>query len=207
MSPLAKYILKAMLTWSPTANQPGRDVSHYDSIAEDVVAVAADPSEKTLYDDDADRAKSALQLAGVAALESNYWRVVDNGTCNGLHPEDNFGLDLLKKAGMDCDSHAAWSIWQIHLGKGLWLMGETFTSMGGVGDPITGPRLIADRRLAARLALHIMRASLRAKIGLCGYSGEKYSEEAPDHGCPLAAKRQAIARDYFKAHPYVSSEW
>lgn len=207
MTPLAKYILKAMLTWSPAAYLPGKDASHYDAIAEDIAAVASDPSEKSLFDDDPDRVKTALQLAGVPALESNYWKTIDNGTCNGLHPEDTAGLELLRKAGMDCDSHAAFSIWQIHVGKGLWLMGETYTSMGGTGDPITGAKLIADRRLAARLALHIMRASLRAKIGLCGYSGEKYREEAPDHGCPLAAKRQAIARDYLKAHPFVSSEW
>lgn len=203
MDPLVTYLVSAMKIWSPEATMPNKDVSHYESIAKDVAEVARDPKEKALFEDDPHRAKMVVQIMHVAKMESSFWQSVDNGTCNGLHPENVVDLALLKKAGMECDSKAAWSMWQIHVGKGIWLTADGITSMGGTGPAITGPDLIKDRKLAVRVALHIMRMSFHARIGLCGYSGEKYREGEPDNGCPLAAKRVAGARDFFKEHTYA----
>jgi hypothetical protein len=203
MDPLVSYLVTAMKTWSPEHLMPHKDVSHYQSIAEDFKAVATDPAEKSLFEGADGRAKTALLFASIAFMESSYWPSIDDGTCNGLHPEKTEELDLLKKAGMGCDGKNAWSIMQIHVGKGIWLTVDGFTSMGGTGPAITGPDLIKDRRLAIRVALHILRSSLRANIGLCGYSGEHYREVGDDHNCPLAHARMQRAKDYFKEHPYA----
>lgn len=209
MDPRVTWLVTAMKTWSPDYLMPHKDVSHYESVAQDVFDVVTDPAEPALPLAGADptKVKTMLQVLGVARMESSFWPSVDDGTCNGLHPEKTDDIDLLKKAGMNCDSKAAWSLWQIHTdfpySKGLWLTAEGITTMGGTGPAITGPDLIKNRKLAVRVALHLMRMSIKAKIGLCGYSGEKYSETAPDHGCPLAEKRVAVARDYYKEHPYA----
>ena len=58
-----------------------------------------------------------------------------------------------------------------------------------------GQDLLADRQRAARVALHMMRTSLKRSGTLCGYTGEA----AP---CPKARQRLEFARDYLRAHPF-----
>jgi len=204
---LTKYLVAAMLAWSPAVFMPGKDVSHYEGTARDVAEVVLEETEKPLFAPTtagADRAKTALLLVALAYKESSFWPSIGDGTCNGKHPELKEALRLLAAAGMTCDGGHAFTFWQIQPGKGLWLTGDFYTSMGGTGPAITGDDLLADRKLAARTALHIARSSFHATKTLCGYSGERYDEKKDgDHGCRLAWEREKLARDWWKEHPFV----
>jgi hypothetical protein len=54
--------------------------------------------------------------------------------------------------------------------------------------------LLADRQLAARTALHFLRASIKRDGTLCEYTGEHH----PD--CPKGEKRLTFALDWAKNH-------
>lgn len=195
MKSLVLYLVIAMLSWSPAKDHvrfesETETLARYEAIATDIATVVLDPDEAPLYDD-ADKAETALQVAGVGFFESRYWAFVDDGSCNRLAWKRDHGW-----AKELCDGGRAWTIWQIQ---------ANYTKTGGIeldGDSwrygptgYRGPALVKDRRVAARVALHMMRGSLRKTGSLCGYTGEK----GP---CPKAKERRDIARSYLLAHPF-----
>lgn len=205
---LAAYILHAMMTWVPPSQQPGgEDVeARYRSIAADIADVAADPSEPGLFAAPSGLSESlqlevqqvmnATQLAAIASYESGYARFVDLGQCNDpTYKADGRG---------GCDGRAAWSIWQIHTMGGLVLTDKEFVGRWYAKDlshVINGPDLIRDRKLAARIALHILRYSMNHTHSLCQYTGE-----TTDGVCwsrtPLADARRFRAADWVTKHPW-----
>lgn len=193
------YLVAAMLSWSPakdhTPDTETITVARYTAIAEDIAAVVQDSTEPAIFKDDAQKVRTALQLAGVAFFESRYWSYVDSGKCN-----DREWRAKQPTTTSLCDGGLAFSLWQIHTrfsqGKdGISLDGDGWKhdSAGHVGK-----ELLTDRKLAARIALHMLRASLTRSGTLCGYTGEI------EKGCPKAAARFNLAKSYFTKHPFVA---
>jgi hypothetical protein len=191
------YTLTAMLTWVPLARHarldPSEDATRarYESIATAIVHVVLDPAEAPLYrepTDDAGRARSALLLAVLAWFEGNYLARVDEGRC-------------LPK---ECDNGAAVTLWQLHPDGGFVLRGDVYSyhRIFPTLDSIGPVELLADREVAARVALHIARESLQHHAGLCRYTGEG----AKGEGCPKANDREGNATRYFRAHPFDPTE-
>jgi hypothetical protein len=198
---LATYIVTAMLSWSPVKDHTTRGESEaevlarYDAIALDDATVALDPDETTLFPADPSKAETALLVASMGFWETRYWKHVDDGLCN------DHTWRAEHKRPLECDGGQAWSLWQIHTGfatkrgwdHGLLLEGgEWRYDAAGY----KGPELIADRKVAVRVALHMMRKSMRMSGTLCGYTGEA----AP---CPKARERLELATRYFREHPFA----
>lgn len=180
MKSLVAYLLKAALVWQPTSN--AADIQRYTSIAEDVAFVAEDTAEPALLRDDETRVKTGLLVMSVARYESRFAQNVDEGKCKSW----------------ECDGGHAFTLWQIHPAQGLKFDGELWQYSF---DPerLTGAKLIADRRTAARMAMHMMRQSLRRTGNLCIYTGE--SCEVGKH--PKATIRMSSAVTYLKENPYT----
>lgn len=155
MTPLAAWVLSFMIASSPPASAVKHrhevDLAHvgtrYAQIAEDITSVALDPVESLK-----DRPGAALWLAAQALCESAFdWRV-DAGKCTPG----------------TCDNGKAWSMWQIHDEGGLVFLGAKYTYARVMSaawreehfrEIYDGPALVRDRRLAARMALHMRRVS------------------------------------------------
>lgn len=175
---LPSYLLAAMLAWTSGSNRADRNEARYLEIATDIASVAT--SEPALFRDDASRTKSALVLLSIAFWESGFSAKVDRG-------------ELLGDRGL------AVSLWQIHDEGGLVMLPSGYAharDVPGATDIVTAARLKADRRLAARMALHIALGSLKRSGGLCGYSGEP----GP---CPRAKLRLEHAIQWYRSHPWA----
>jgi hypothetical protein len=199
------YILGAMTSWIPIGNltywgeTEEQARARLESIASDVATVATDGGEKSAFAGPLGRVKSALLLSSVASMESGFQKFVDDGTCN----KPDYQAD--RRGG--CDGHHAFSIWQIHVaGEGFVLLedGSLSSKMYSSKETIerlgvvTGKELIADRKVAARVALRIMRDSLKNYGSLCAYSGE---DCAPGRH-PKADARLDRAKAYLARHPF-----
>lgn len=182
MDALAEYVEKSMEVWAPLSTQYGESSAtaraRYESIATDISAVVRDPSNAPLPG--LTRWETALVLANLAGFEGYYWAFVDDGRCNDAAvPKDPRG---------DCDNREAFSLWQIHPDR------------LPLGMKYTGAQLVADRKVAIRVALEIARVSMKRTGGtLTMYTGE--SLRGPH---PLADVRleRAIARG--KSSPFVA---
>jgi hypothetical protein len=179
MEAFTQALLLAMKTWVPLAqhSEPEPEtLARYESIAEDISAIARDEAEPPIL---GSRALSALVLANIAALETSYSKFVDDGTCNQK--------DFVPDRRGSCDDKHAFTIWQIHTGSGLMLSGDGLTSAFYASIDArehpervwTGKRLLGDRKAAARVALHIVRVSIRETKTLCQYTGEDCKGEMP----------------------------
>lgn len=214
MQNLVVYIFAAMLSWVPVRNlvpygETEDEVNvRFHSVAEDIVTVALDASEPSVFARGDGRVKTALLLAAVASFEGGFQKFVDDGSCNkrGYHAD---------RRG-DCDGGHAFTFWQLHVaGNGYILLedgtlGSVFYSPAAVvkaaeesGSIIRGPELLADRKIAIRVAQRIMRDSLRQHGSLCAYSGESCDESAGAH--PKASARFDRAKAYFAAHPFTDA--
>lgn len=209
---LVLYLLKAMLSWIPLANFAPVSTEHtmarYTSIAESIADVTLDTTETAVlpsHTSDDGILGNALLLASVAAFEGGYHEYVDDGSCND-HAWRLANPEVIRRGG--CDGGHAWTIWQIHTMGGLVLTGQYVTGYMYVDDArqhpetiVTGPRMIADRKLAARTALHIMRLSMHDHHSLCAYTGEPCSGPMP-----LAVARLSRPIQYGNSHPWASFE-
>jgi hypothetical protein len=194
-APLAAYVVAAMRTWV----KEGAGTAPFEDVARDIAVVAL--SERPAFDGDESRARTALLLAAVADYEGAHYRdYVDRGMCNdpAWRATEKGRVTMLQG---DCDGGIAHSLWQIHPEfGGLVLLDDdrewthSWEAKGAV--PILGRNLVEDRKLAARVALHMMRRSLRSHAGLCLFTGE----QAP---CPKGAQRLAHAESYSKRHPFA----
>jgi hypothetical protein len=195
---LEAYVLAAMKRWAPAATMPGRSIAHYDAIARDIVDVVSEPGEEPIWKTDVNKARTAILVAAIGFWESHFWQHVDDGSCNSEKWRRGAGKALTLRSG-DCDQGIAVSIFQIHAYGGIALTedGGWVGAWGAKGRPLYyGKDLLADRRLAVRVALHIARASIRRSGTLCGYSGEN------EDGCPKARARLSFASAYSKTHPF-----
>lgn len=207
------YILGAMLVWAPVNRQfvrdengklvqedPAQVMARYNSIAEDFSAVAQDVDEPPLFTGANGRVKTALQEASVASLESAFQKFVDDGSCN----DPSYVAD----ARGTCDSHSSFTILQIKPYTGLmfrdrWMTQAMYNDKRAKEHPEevwTGKRLIADRRMAIKVGLHLMRYSFDFHGSLCSYTGEGCKPGTPH---PLADHRKSRALEYFAAHPFT----
>lgn len=193
---LVKYILSAMVAWVPLGNHAfveSRTVTEarYQSIASDIVEVALDPKEPSvltsveLAGNDV-AVGTALLLANIGSLEGGFQAFVDDGTCN--RP------DFKPNGQGDCDHGIAWSIWGLHTMGGIQLTETEFLGRFYATDLthlINGPDLIRDRKVAARVALHMARYSINRTRTLCLYTNERVAGTStclPSH--PLADERK-----------------
>jgi hypothetical protein len=84
---MTTWLVGAMVAWSPPANHHKEGataaLARYETIAHDLAAVALDPSEKPLFEGATGRAQTALLLAAVASMESDYRKEVDTGKLRG----------------------------------------------------------------------------------------------------------------------------
>jgi hypothetical protein len=189
---LTSYILESMTRWAPPSTIVGsHDTKSFPSIARDIVNVVLDPGEPALWKNDENKTKTAVLVATVALFEGHYWKYVEDGTCNAKDRSN----PVLKNG--TCDGGAAYSLWQVHPVRGLILFdngtwGRAIDSHRD--DVITGEKLLADRVLAAKTALHFLRASLKRDGTLCEYTGEK-------RVCKKAQQRLDFATDWFDKHP------
>jgi hypothetical protein len=194
---LIAYLFVALTAWLPNVPSAMRT-----SVAEDIAAVVEDPSEPAIWGEGG-KALNALVLASLAYHESGLASYVDEGKCNDeLWRKSPEGRKII--AGGDCDSGYAFSIFQIHTGRGLALSPRGIRYLpqtSGVDARllIHGGDLTRDRRLAVRVALHIVRSSVDATGTLCGYSGESVAS-----GCPKAMKRFSWAKSYLANHAFIA---
>ena len=84
---MATWLLGAMVSWSPPQNhhKEGADaaLARYGAIARDLASVALEAEQAPLFDGPTGRAQTALLLAAVASLESDFRREVDTGKLRG----------------------------------------------------------------------------------------------------------------------------
>jgi hypothetical protein len=231
---LVAYVLKAMMSWSPVSQHTPAEKqedaeARYKSIAEDIAEVAMDPIESVAPVDlrsvdgrvlvQSSDAKNAILVAAVASLETNFAKFVDDGTCNqpGYKPD----------ARGSCDGRNAWTMWQLHTMGGIVIRGDeivgrAYATPEELANPSllwTGPKLVADRKGAARVALHEMRYSMRRTKTLCLYAGETDREHpgscrvvcsgSPEKcvvAIPLATARLSRAVSYLAQNPVEVSE-
>ncbi len=208
MTQLIQYILVAIMAWVPVGNltpygETEDEVkARLHSVAEDIVTVAMDASEPPVFARADGRVKTALLNAAIASMETGFQKFVDDGSCNRAdYHADRRG---------DCDGRHAFSLWQIHVtGNGYVLLEDGSLSSRMYAAPdvlqthavIGGPELIADRKVAIRVAQRIERESLRYHGSLCAYSGESCMDDRH----PKAKARLDRAVNYYQAHPFTDT--
>jgi hypothetical protein len=158
---LVAYIVAAMLFWVPAKWQPedeAETLARYESIASDVVEVVQRPDEPPLFaDDDAERTKTAMLVTVIAASEGAFWKRVDEGHCRAT----------------ECDGGQAFTLWQFHPGMGLAFDGDGWRYDW---NGFHGRDFIADRKLAIRMVLHLLRGQHTA-----GWDGHGRRERAASY--------------------------
>jgi hypothetical protein len=191
---LTTYLLTAMLSWMPTKNHQARETqdaakTRYESIAADVAAVTLDPSEPALFQGSDGRVKTALVVLSVAFWESAFRVDVDSGQCKP--PE--------------CDNGHAFTLWQLHPEDGFIFDGDVYTFARNrsaawradhASEIFDGAALVRERKLAAKIALHMIRYSVKAAGSLGIYTGERGNG-------PKAQTRMNHAVKWLKGHPFT----
>lgn len=148
MSPVG-WATAQMEIWEP-GNESMR--SNYASIARDALRVAFDPQESPLFAGPQGRLRTFAAMMATASYESHFRQDVDTGEMRG-------------------DSGKSWCLMQIQLGNpnplthrtghrvvlrdDIW--SHSFDGQTGWG----GEDLVQDRQKCFRVALHMMRASMR----------------------------------------------
>jgi hypothetical protein len=210
MENLITYILAAMLSWVPVRNltpygeSEDQASARLRSIAEDIVTVAFDASEPSVFARSDGRVKTALLHAAIASKETGFQKFVDDGSCN-----QTAYVAHADRRG-NCDGGYAFSLWQIHVSGGGYILLEdgTLTSKMYASPSVLashtligGSELVADRKTAIRVAQRIERDSLKYHGSLCAYSGESCMEDKH----PKAKARLDRAVDYYASHPFTDA--
>ena len=203
-SALTAYTLEAMKKWN-SGPMVGA-ATHLPEIAADIAHVAE--HEPRVWEG-SNGGREAIMIAGLAWYETRFRDYVDSGDCNRwarVCMVGGQGCNLTKltveqaslmKLG-HCDGGLASTVWQIHFGytgialdeRRNWHLAEG----GEIG--ITAQAALENRRLAAAVALAIVRRSIQAGARLCHFSGEP----GP---CPKGDARYNFAMQWFAQHPFV----
>lgn len=205
---LTKYILSAMISWTPvhslTAYGETEDQvrARFEAIARNIASVSADPNEEAIFSGQAPRVRTALLLASIGSFEGGWQRFVEEGNCNLA----GFKAD---RRG-DCDGGHAFTSWQIHIAGGgfLYVGGRLTNKLYAASyakdhpdEIIDGHKLVSDQKLAIRVAKDLIIETKSHDCTLCGYSGES---TFGDH--PKADARLNRAKDYWAHHPFVDED-
>jgi len=192
MNDLVSYITAALIAWTPATKERPADVvaQRVATVAEDIAAVVQD--EPPLW---ASRFKTALVLASIAHHESDLEDWVQDGRCNDAAWRLDH-LELVRRRG-SCDGGHAYGLWQEHVWPAALLLPNSGWRLLRAPEPgaITPEDVLADSRLSARVALHMVRQSVQTGQGLCGYTGET---ERP---CPKGELRLHDAVQWYRTHP------
>ncbi len=173
MNALVSYLLAVLMAIAPRVSEPRRA-----AIARDVAQVVL--SEDRAFPDDLEGQKTALVLVAIPHLETgrSWAKWIDDGSCNDPSWREAHAAWLV---GGGCDDSKAFGLWQVHP------PGD---------DAVVGRGYVRDRKKGIRAALHIVRESVKAGVGLCFYSGEKYPR------CPKADNRLKLARELEVRFPF-----
>jgi hypothetical protein len=173
--------LLTSLTLTPKSEDGKAAMSQARSdVATEVIEVSYDPSEPPLYKGVDGRAKTAVLLSVIAALETRLASDVRSGHC---------------PTGQ-CDHGQAVGLMQVHPGEG----GIKLTRLGyrrcGPRDAscLHASDLVSNEALAIRLALHMIRQN-----GLASYCGE-----VPEGA--VTELRRRTARGWFTQHAPPASD-
>jgi hypothetical protein len=203
---LEDYVLEAM----NSAAKPDEFSASYEDIAHDIAVVVSDPKEPPIWKEDTDRGRTATILVSIGLWETRFRAYVDEGKCNDKAWRASAEGQNLMRMGR-CDGGIARSIWQIHAdwggivvlpvnydsddgNKREWCYANEYSDDDGI---VVKPADFLDRQLAARVALHMARASIRKGAGLCQFTGEY----GPG-GCPKGDTRLLWAEKYSSQHPF-----
>jgi hypothetical protein len=146
----------------------------------EIVELAYDAGERPLFAGPAGRARTALLVAAVAALESGFREDVQAGRCRPW----------------ECDHGKAACWMQVHVGRGVVLddWGWRFAQAGDAGEVLRAADMV-DERACLRVGLHMLGASILHTGTLREYTGER------GQLAPKAAMRMRAAADYAHANP------
>jgi len=208
-SELHGYVFDAM----NAAVKPDQYSVSYDDVSRDIVTVVLDPNEPPIWRNDKTKARTNIMMVSIAYHETNFRAYVDDGRCNSTKwRNSDEGVKFMKISG-NCDGGIAHSMWQVHTGLGgivtvpvdydsnpsdrrEWCYSYQCTSHDGT---LVAPvEMTTNRQAAIRVALHMIRRSVRNNVGLCQFTGEKGSS------CPKGEVRYSWAEEYSKKHPFVS---
>jgi hypothetical protein len=175
MENLVQYLVAAMVAWVPLhhhlpSEQPDDVHARYESIARDLVTVAADEEEAPLFNGPDARVQTAVLMLSVASFESSFRKSVDDGRGLG-------------------DRGLSYCLMQIHVGGGL-------TREGWTGPQLVKDRKLCFRAALHILrasfgACH----SLPLEDRLSAYaSGHCFAEAA------ISRSRVGRARAWWRAH-------
>ena len=195
MGVLTSYLLAAMITWQPPVSISQH--THYQDIVSNVIEVVKDARENAVFKEYGSEF-NALLLLSTAWYESTYNKRVDIGKCKSN----------------ECGHGSAFTLWQIQpsrhgivLLRGGWVYGNEVPAGVRVDRAYLGSDMIQDRKLAIRIALHMMRQSVKRTGSLCVYTGEW---DVVRGRCkvahPKASARFGLARKYVIDHPIPSDE-
>ena len=144
--------------------------TRYESIAEDITAVVMDESEPPLFEGPAAREATGVLLSAIAWHESGFRKDVD--VCKGVMSKGDNGRSV--------------GLLQVMAGPNY--------------EGHTSKEICADRRLAIRLGLHVLR---RAKEG-CKGAPRSWLQSYAAGGCGI---KSASSRDVCSAFERVSQKY
>lgn len=143
---IGAWLLVAINSWGQAPIPPSQ-AAHvaevHQRVAESVVAVAYDPDEAPISTGPIARARTALLLTSIFALETRFQERVITGHC--IKPE--------------CDNGAAWGLPQLHVGRyGFRLAGDGFAyCFVRAADCYSVNELVDDWGLQVKAATHLYR--------------------------------------------------
>jgi hypothetical protein len=225
---LADYLERAALTWLALPDcgaapercagferqeleSPAAVADRVREVARDVASLLEDGfsghDEPSPYAHDPRKARAGLLLMSLAFHESRFRGYVADGRCpNPEWRRSEEGRHLLPLG--PCDGGLASTLWQIHVGRGLWVgwdareWGSERSSPRDVLLSLTPSANLSwplYHQNAAMLALHMARASIRATGTLRYYTGEWEGR------APKAGARERLALDYYCASPLAGT--
>lgn len=172
---IVTWVLAASLAWEPTSRNAPLDTRK--AIVQDIVAVSFDADVPPIFRGPHGRAKTALELAAIASLESFYREDIDRGAVRGKLGEVCVLQVLLPEH----------SLVLVH-DDGSYTYSRT--EGWGYAD------LLSDRRKCVRVAHAKARESWRACGNLSLFTSGKCDREEP-----LAKRRHGRAEGWFRTHP------
>jgi hypothetical protein len=144
--------------------------ARYDSIADDIAQIASDPDEEPLFDGEAGREATGVLLTAIAWHESAFRRDVD--ICKGARSKGDHGRSI--------------GLFQLMSGPNY--------------EHHSAKEICADRKLAIRLGLHVLR---RAKT-TCGGGPRLWLQSYAAGGCGI---RSNSARDACRAFEHAGKKY
>jgi len=178
------WLFAMMVSVSPisqhTAETEAEATARYESIAQDVVEVVFDESQKPLFDGADGRIKTAAVMIGIDYFESNYRKDVDVGSLRG-------------------DNNGSWCLAQINLGGSRIKVNDdgSFSYFEWrSADGWSGKDLVSDRKKCFKAQLAILRTSFKCDVRE-DFKLNRYASGVCDKGGQASFVRMALARKFW----------